>query len=110
MLTTGPPWQNLAPIAAIFQIATCSKPQYVLEMIFKLSDFRFVYLRYQLPENVSNSAREFIDACLTKDYHQRPTAERLIDHGFLSDAYNHNHHHRETNCNQTTTNLTLISF
>ncbi|CAF4913811.1 unnamed protein product, partial [Rotaria sp. Silwood1] len=93
MLTTGPPWQNLQPIAAIFHIATCDKPQ------------------YQLPDNVSSSAREFIDTCLTKDYHQRPTAEDLINHAFLSDVYNHNHHHHhEQNCNQTSTNLTQISF
>ncbi|CAF3149963.1 unnamed protein product [Rotaria sp. Silwood2] len=93
MLTTGPPWQNLQPIAAIFHIATCEKPE------------------YQLPDNVSNSAREFIDTCLTKDYHHRPTAEDLINHAFLSDVYNHNnHHHHEQNCNQTSTNLTLISF
>jgi hypothetical protein len=82
MLTTGPPWQNLQPIAAIFHIATCDKPQ------------------YQLPENVSNSAREFIDACLTKDYHQRPTAEELILHIFLTDVHNHNHHHHHEQ-NQT---------
>ncbi|CAF3447758.1 unnamed protein product [Rotaria socialis] len=92
MLTTGPPWQNLQPIAAIFHIATCDKPE------------------YQLPENVSSCAREFIDACLTKDYHQRPTADDLINHPFLSDVYNHNHHHHEQTCNQTSTNLTLISF
>ncbi|CAF1048360.1 unnamed protein product [Rotaria sordida] len=94
MLTTGPPWQNLQPIAAIFHIATCDKPQ------------------YQLPENASNSAREFIDACLTKDYHQRSTAEDLMNHAFISDLYNHNHHHyhHEQNCTQTPTNLTLMSF
>jgi serine/threonine protein kinase len=85
VLTTGPPWQNLQPIAAIFHIATCDKPQ------------------YQLPENVSKSAREFIDTCLTKDYHQRPTAENLIHHTFLSDIHNHNHHHHthEQTSNQT---------
>ncbi|CAM4790070.1 unnamed protein product [Rotaria magnacalcarata] len=92
MLTTGPPWQNLQPIAAIFHIATCDKQE------------------YQLPENVSNCAREFIDACLTKDYHQRPTADDLINHPFLSDVYNHNHHHHEQTCNQASPNLTLISF
>lgn len=72
--------------------------------------YLFFASRYQLPENVSNSAREFIDGCLTKDYHQRPTAEELINHPFLSDVYTHNHHHHEQNCNQTPPNLTLISF
>ncbi|CAF3507327.1 unnamed protein product [Rotaria socialis] len=65
MLTTGPPWQNLQPIAAIFHIATCEKPE------------------YKLPSNVSSLAKEFIDMCLTKDYNQRPTAVDLIHHSFL---------------------------
>ncbi|CAF1604383.1 unnamed protein product, partial [Rotaria magnacalcarata] len=62
---TGPPWQNLQPIAAIFHIATCEKPE------------------YKLPSNVSSLAKEFIDTCLTKDYNQRPTALDLIRHSFL---------------------------
>jgi len=41
--------------------------------------------RYQLPVNASNLVREFIDACLTKDYSQRPTASDLISHPFLCD-------------------------
>lgn len=57
--------------------------------------------RYQLPANISNSAREFIDACLTKDYHQRPTAEDLIQHPFINDVHTHppphHHHHHEQN-------------
>lgn len=79
MLTTGPPWQNLQPIAAIFHIATCDKPQ------------------YELPDNISTSCREFVDACLTKDYHQRPTADELSQHPFLSDINNrqHSHHHEQ---------------
>lgn len=77
MLTTGPPWQNLQPIAAIFHIATCDKPQ------------------FQLPSNLSTSAQEFIDACLTKDYHHRPTAEELIQHVFLNDIHTHHHHHEQ---------------
>ncbi|CAF2802753.1 unnamed protein product [Rotaria sp. Silwood2] len=75
MLTTGPPWQNLQPIAAIFHIATCEKPQ------------------YKLPESVSYLAREFIDACLTKDYHQRPTALDLIHHPFVDNMHSHHCHH-----------------
>ncbi|CAF0965022.1 unnamed protein product [Rotaria sordida] len=76
MLTTGPPWQNLQPIAAIFHIATSEKPE------------------YKLPENVSSLAREFIDLCLTKDYHQRPTALDLICHPFLDNIRFHHHYHR----------------
>ncbi|CAF1145238.1 unnamed protein product [Adineta ricciae] len=91
MLTTGPPWQNLQPIAAIFHIATCDKPQ------------------YDLPENVSKHAREFIDACFTKDYHQRPTAEELFDHVFLADTHTHNNSHNQPSPNPTM-NLTSISF
>jgi serine/threonine protein kinase len=49
--------------------------------------------RYKLPENVSNSAREFIDSCLTKNYQQRPTASDLIHHPFLCDF--HHHHHEQ---------------
>ncbi|CAF4691288.1 unnamed protein product [Rotaria sp. Silwood1] len=75
MLTTGPPWQNLQPIAAIFHIATCEKPE------------------YKLPENVSHLAREFIDTCLTKDYHQRPTAIDLMRHPFLDNVHFHHCHH-----------------
>jgi serine/threonine protein kinase len=56
-----------------------------------------ILFRYQLPDNVSNCAREFIDACLTKDYHQRPTAEDLNQHIFLNDIHNHNHHHQQQN-------------
>ncbi|CAF0951140.1 unnamed protein product [Adineta steineri] len=69
MLTTGPPWQHLQPIAAIFHIVTCNKPE------------------YKLPENVSKSAREFIDTCLTKDYYRRPSASDLINHPFLCDLF-----------------------
>ncbi|CAF4187727.1 unnamed protein product, partial [Adineta steineri] len=93
MLTTGPPWQNLQPIAAIFHIATCDKPQ------------------YELPENVSNSAREFIDACLTKDYHQRPTSEDLFHHTFLTDIQNHHHHQPQTQSSTSiSTNSTSTAF
>jgi serine/threonine protein kinase len=68
-----------------------------------------LYSRYQLPDNVSHSAREFLDACLTKDYHQRPTAEELCNHAFINDIHNHHHHH-EQNPNQISTSLTSISF
>jgi serine/threonine protein kinase len=54
----------------------------------------FVYFRYTLPDNASNLARQFLDACLTKDYNQRPTASDLIHHPFLCDfqAANHQQH------------------
>jgi serine/threonine protein kinase len=66
----------------------------------KTSSLRSIRLfRYDLPPNISNSAREFIDACLTKDYHQRPTAEDLIQHPFVNDVHTHahiHHHHEQT--------------
>ena len=49
------------------------------------------YSRYKLPENASPLAREFIDACLTKDYHQRPGASELILHPFVCDFLCHTH-------------------
>ncbi|CAF0975511.1 unnamed protein product [Adineta ricciae] len=67
MLTTGPPWQHLQPIAAIFHIVTSDKPE------------------YELPKNVSKLAREFIQSCLTKDYQRRPTATDLSIHPFVCD-------------------------
>jgi serine/threonine protein kinase len=68
---------------------------------FSLCFFDFLYFRYQLPDNLSNAARVFIDACLTKDYHQRPTAEELIQDPFLNDIHTHSHHHHHEQQNQT---------
>ncbi|CAF1342609.1 unnamed protein product, partial [Didymodactylos carnosus] len=67
MFTKNPPWHELSPIAAIFQIATCDKP------------------KYTLPETASIFARQFLDLCFTKDYHQRPTADDLLKHPFILD-------------------------
>ena len=69
-------------------------------------------IRYQLPDNASQSAREFIASCLTKDYHQRPTADDLIRHPFLIDVQTRStplHTHTHSHSNQPVTPPPLIS-
>jgi serine/threonine protein kinase len=60
-------------------------------MSSKISNEYSLNFRYTLPDNTSNLAREFLAACLTKDYNQRPTASDLILHPFLCDFQPTNH-------------------
>ncbi|XP_065834384.1 mitogen-activated protein kinase kinase kinase 3-like [Oscarella lobularis] len=65
MLTTKPPWHELEAIAALFKIATeATKPD--------------------LPDHVSECVRDFIAITLIMDKETRPSADKLLDHGFVS--------------------------
>ncbi|KAL4224924.1 hypothetical protein ACF0H5_015620 [Mactra antiquata] len=64
MATRKPPWAEMNPMAAIFAIGS-DKPV------------------PELPEKFSEDAREFVNACLTKDQNKRLSASELLQCPFL---------------------------
>lgn len=67
MLTTNPPNHDLEAMAAIFR--TAKKPP-----------------KYELPNAISQNARDFIKRCFTMDPNSRPTAHQLLRDEFVRDA------------------------
>ncbi|ESP00814.1 hypothetical protein LOTGIDRAFT_64389, partial [Lottia gigantea] len=64
MATRKPPWSNMNPMAAIFAIGS-DKPV------------------PQLSESFSVLARQFVNACLTRDQNERLSATELLSHPFI---------------------------
>ncbi|KAJ7384468.1 Mitogen-activated protein kinase kinase kinase 2 [Desmophyllum pertusum] len=67
MLTGSPPWGDLEEVAAIFKIG--SEPT-----------------EPELPEGVSQDAKEFIQAALTRNPDDRPWSDDLLKHNFVLTA------------------------
>lgn len=67
MLTTNPPNHDLEAMAAIFRTAKKSP-------------------KYELPNAISQNARDFIRRCFTMDPNSRPTAHQLLRDEFVRDA------------------------
>ncbi|XP_068724572.1 uncharacterized protein [Montipora capricornis] len=67
MATGKPPWSDMPPMAAIFAIGsgTLAVPK--------------------LSEDFSESARDFVNKCLTRDPGMRPSADELLQHNFIGD-------------------------
>ncbi|XP_068752241.1 mitogen-activated protein kinase kinase kinase 3-like isoform X3 [Montipora capricornis] len=64
MLTTKPPWSEFEPMAALFKIATQpTEPE--------------------LPLDLSEDARDFVQSTLTKNSRQRPSADDLLNFNFV---------------------------
>ena len=54
-----------------------------------LSVFEHPFLAEEYWENVSETAKSFVRTCLTIDPHQRPSAEEMLKHKWLSDEEPH---------------------
>ena len=66
MLTQRPPYADFESMAAIYKIATEDHPQ------------------YKLPNNVSKTCYEILQLTFKKNHKDRPTAEDLLRHRFVS--------------------------
>ncbi|KAL1290899.1 hypothetical protein HN51_059444 [Arachis hypogaea] len=66
MATSKPPWSQYEGVAAIFKIGNSKDMP-------------------ELPEHLSNEAKNFIQLCLQRDPLARPTAQMLLDHPFIRD-------------------------
>ena len=67
MLSANPPWHELEGVAVIYCIGTSDKP------------------KYQLPDTVSDVARNFLKCCFIRDPLQRPSAAELLNDQFVCD-------------------------
>ena len=63
-----PPWHELEGVAVIYCIGTCDRP------------------KYQLPDAVSDVARNFLARCFVRDPLQRPSASDLLRDPFVCDT------------------------
>ncbi|CAL0327584.1 unnamed protein product [Lupinus luteus] len=61
-----PPWNQYEGVAAIFKIGSSKDMP-------------------EIPEHLSNDAKNFIKLCLQRDPSARPTAQMLLDHPFIRD-------------------------
>ena len=69
MLSGKPPWHDFEGVAVIYHIGTSKdKP------------------KYQLPDSVSDTARNFLDECFIRDPVQRPSANTLLCDTFVCDV------------------------
>ncbi|XP_061346831.1 mitogen-activated protein kinase kinase kinase 3-like [Gastrolobium bilobum] len=66
MATSKPPWSQYEGVAAIFKIGNSKDMP-------------------EIPEHLSNDAKNFIKLCLNRDPLARPTALKLLDHPFIRD-------------------------
>ncbi|XP_027339848.1 mitogen-activated protein kinase kinase kinase 3-like [Abrus precatorius] len=66
MATSKPPWNQYEGVAAIFKIGNSKDMP-------------------EIPEHLSNDAKNFIKLCLQRDPSARPTAQKLLDHPFIRD-------------------------
>ncbi|KAL2342917.1 hypothetical protein Fmac_004202 [Flemingia macrophylla] len=66
MATSKPPWSHYEGVAAIFKIGNSKDMP-------------------EIPELLSNEAKNFIRQCLQRDPSTRPTAQKLLEHPFISD-------------------------
>lgn len=64
MLAGKRPWSNEAVISAIYKIGKTK-------------------LAPPIPNNISDDAKDFVNACFTIDSEMRPTAEKLLEHKFM---------------------------
>ncbi|XP_061355093.1 mitogen-activated protein kinase kinase kinase 3-like [Gastrolobium bilobum] len=66
MAISKPPWSQYEGVAAIFKIGNSKDMP-------------------EIPDNLSNDAKNFIKLCLQRDPSARPTAQMLLDHPFIRD-------------------------
>lgn len=66
MAASKPPWSQYEGVAAIFKIGNSKDMP-------------------EIPEHLSNDAKNFIKSCLQRDPSARPTAQMLLDHPFIRD-------------------------
>ncbi|XP_027353154.1 mitogen-activated protein kinase kinase kinase 3-like isoform X2 [Abrus precatorius] len=66
MATSKPPWNQYEGVAAIFKIGNSKDMP-------------------EIPNHLSNDAKNFINLCLQRDPSARPTAQKLLDHPFIRD-------------------------
>ncbi|KAG2711564.1 hypothetical protein I3760_04G082900 [Carya illinoinensis] len=66
MATSKPPWSQYEGVAAIFKIGNSKDIP-------------------EIPEHLSNDAKNFIKLCLQREPSARPTALQLLDHPFIRD-------------------------
>ncbi|KAK7318445.1 hypothetical protein RJT34_03147 [Clitoria ternatea] len=66
MATSKPPWSHYEGVAAIFKIGNSKDMP-------------------EIPEHLSNDAKNFIKQCLQRDPLARPTAQKLLEHPFIRD-------------------------
>jgi len=74
MLSGKPPWHWLEAIQAMFRIGNLGKPE------------------YQLPDGVSDVARNFVERCFILDQAQRPSASELFSDPFIGGMSTFRHH------------------
>lgn len=66
MATSRPPWSQYEGVAAIFKIGNSKDMP-------------------EIPDHLSNDAKNFIKLCLHRDPSTRPTAQMLLNHPFIRD-------------------------
>ncbi|KAI4345087.1 hypothetical protein L6164_012251 [Bauhinia variegata] len=66
MAASKPPWSQYEGVAAIFKIGNSKDMP-------------------EIPEHLSNDAKNFIKLCLQRDPSARPSASQLLDHSFIRD-------------------------
>ncbi|KAK1276578.1 Mitogen-activated protein kinase kinase kinase YODA [Acorus gramineus] len=66
MATSKPPWSQYEGVAAIFKIGNSKDIP-------------------EIPDHLSNDAKQFLKLCLQRDPSARPTAAELLDHPFVRD-------------------------
>jgi mitogen-activated protein kinase kinase kinase 3 len=66
MATSKPPWNQYEGVAAIFKIGNSKDMP-------------------EIPDHLSNDAKNFIKLCLHRDPSTRPTAQMLLNHPFIRD-------------------------
>ncbi|KAL5703737.1 mitogen-activated protein kinase kinase kinase [Ranunculus cassubicifolius] len=66
MATSKPPWSQFEGVAAIFKIGNSKEIP-------------------EIPDHLSNDAKNFLRLCLQRDPSARPTAQQLLDHPFVQD-------------------------
>lgn len=71
MAETQPPLCDMHPMRALFLIPRSEPP------------------RLKSKKAWSKKFHNFVNTCLIKDYHQRPTADQLLQHEFIRDARSH---------------------
>jgi len=69
MLSGKPPWSEIKEYAAlVYAIVTSHKPN------------------YNLPDHVTDIAKDFLERCFIRDSHDRPSANELLSDPFVCDV------------------------
>eukprot|EP00736_Rhodelphis_marinus_P011032 Rmarinus@m.12533 len=69
MATGKPPWSQFSThVSAMFHIAMATEPP-------------------DIPDHLSDDAKDFLYLCLKRNPRERPNASKLLEHPFVSDAY-----------------------